>query len=169
MGKINYWERGRRESKNKSNIYEIFFVQVCKRRCNRNNFDDAIFLFACSHASHVFQNCDSESVCRTSGYCCSFKCLFSFGFFLDESFNKKRSFKQSMVFRAFLQIPCPGTRGRCCTHNEARALQCGGKSWHFLWHFVYICVVIFQVTSWILQQLLWQQQDFGNHCSSCIT
>ncbi len=55
-GEINYWKkRESRESKNKSNIYEIFFVQVCKRRCNRNNFDDAIFLFAWSHASHVFQ------------------------------------------------------------------------------------------------------------------
>lgn len=56
--RINYWkrrERESRESENKSNIYEIFFVHVCKRRWNRNNFDDAIFLFAWSHASHVFQ------------------------------------------------------------------------------------------------------------------
>lgn len=56
MGALNYWKKRKtRNGENKSNIYEMFFVQVCKRRCNRNNFDDAIFLFAWSHASHVFQ------------------------------------------------------------------------------------------------------------------
>lgn len=56
MGELNYWEKRKtRDGENESNIYEMFFVQVCKRRCNRNNFDDAIFLFAWSHASHVFQ------------------------------------------------------------------------------------------------------------------
>lgn len=33
----------------------FFFVQACRRRCNRNHFDDAIFLFAWSFASLVFQ------------------------------------------------------------------------------------------------------------------
>lgn len=43
------------EEERKHEYYLWDFVQVCKRRCNRNNFDDAIFLFARSHASHVFQ------------------------------------------------------------------------------------------------------------------
>lgn len=88
-------ERDRKSVKEKlfkkvSSIYEILFVQVCKRRCNRNNFDDAIFLFAWSHAFHVFQivilRVSVEPVVIAvvwNVYFVSF--LF---FFLDKSFNK---------------------------------------------------------------------------------
>lgn len=61
LRKINYWEEKEpRRKENKRDIYELFlgccfFVQACRRRCNRNHFDDAIFLFAWSFASLVFQ------------------------------------------------------------------------------------------------------------------
>lgn len=52
---------GPKKEREKRDIYEVFFffvfffVQACRRRCNRNHFDDAIFLFAWSFASLVFQ------------------------------------------------------------------------------------------------------------------
>lgn len=82
-------ERERRESKNKSNIYEIFFVQVCKRRCKRNNFDDAIFLFAWSHASHVFQIVILRVSVEPVDVAVVSNVSFLSVFFLDKSFNKK--------------------------------------------------------------------------------
>lgn len=92
-----------------------FFVQVCKRRCNRNNFDDAIFLFAWSHASHVFQivilrvsvEVDIAVVSNVS---------FLFVFFLDKSFNKKKCFKHStLLFLCILQMQSSTTRVLCST------------------------------------------------------
>lgn len=74
---------------NKSNIYEIFFVQVCKRRCNRNNFDDAIFLFAWSLASHVFQIVILRVSVEPVDIAVISNVSFLFVFFLDKSFNKK--------------------------------------------------------------------------------
>lgn len=106
----NLWkdERERRESKNKSNIYEIFFVQVCKRRCKRNNFDDAIFLFAWSHASHVFQIVILRVSVEPVDVAVVSNVSFLSVFFLDKSFNKKNVSncqQPSYVFRVYKWAP----------------------------------------------------------------
>ncbi len=64
-----------------------FFVQACKRRCNRNNFDDAIFLFAWSHASHVFQIVILRVSVEPVGIAVVSNVSFVFVFFLDKIFQ----------------------------------------------------------------------------------
>lgn len=64
-----------------------FFVQVCKRRCNRNNFDDAIFLFAWSHALHVFQIVILRVSVEPVDVAVVDKCLFCFCFLFRQIFQ----------------------------------------------------------------------------------
>lgn len=93
-----------------------FFVQLCKRRCNRNNFDDAIFLFAWSHASHVFQIVILRVSVEPVDIAVVSNVPFSFVFFLDKSFNKKtKSFKHSKPIWCVLQVQCSATRVRHST------------------------------------------------------
>lgn len=66
-------------------------VQVCIRRCNRNNFDDAIFLFAWSLASHVFRIVNLRVSVEPVDIAVVSNVSFVFDFFLEESFNKKSS------------------------------------------------------------------------------
>lgn len=65
-------------------------VQVCIRRCNRNNFDDAIFLFAWSLASHVFRIVNLRVSVEPVDIAVVSNVSFVFDFFLEESFNKKK-------------------------------------------------------------------------------
>lgn len=64
---------------------------MCIRRCNRNNFDDAIFLFAWSLASHVFRIVNLRVSVEPVDIAVVSNVSFLFGFFLEESFNKKKN------------------------------------------------------------------------------
>lgn len=76
-------------------------VQVCIRRCNRNNFDDAIFLFAWSLASHVFRIVNLRVSVEPVDIAVVSNVSFVFDFFLEESFNKKKFKLLSLVFCGF--------------------------------------------------------------------
>lgn len=66
-------------------------VQVCIGSCKRNNFDDAIFLFAWSLASHVFRIVNLRVSVEPVDIAVVSNVSFVFDFFLEESFNKKSS------------------------------------------------------------------------------
>lgn len=73
-------------------------VQVCIRRCNRNNFDDAIFLFAWSLASHVFRIVNPRVSVEPVDIAVVSNVSFVFDFFLEESFNNKKRKKKFQTF-----------------------------------------------------------------------
>lgn len=99
-------------------------VQVCIRRCKRNNFDDAIFLFAWSLASHVFWIVNLRVSVESVDIAVISNVSFVFGFFLEESFNKKKNkkFKLSRVFCGFT------TRWQCrecsCSREPSTPMHC---------------------------------------------
>lgn len=100
--KVNYWKR--RSHGGKVRTKEIFMksffcvVQVCIRRCNRNNFDDAIFLFAWSLASHVFRIVNPRVSVEPVDIAVVSNVSFVFDFFLEESFNNKKKKKKVSNF-----------------------------------------------------------------------
>lgn len=97
-------------------IFMRSFLYRSVKKCNRNNFDEAIFLFAWSLASHVFQFVILRVSVEPVDVAVVSNVSFLLVFFLDKSFNKKRF---QTVMYCVLQLQSSATRVSCNAHFES--------------------------------------------------